>query len=52
MEDNLLDLSIDQLFAWKWAHLQEDAKVKIGFNWLRKSPVAGYGNEPAGSIRV
>ena len=52
MEDKSLDLSIDKLFAWKWARPQEDAKMKIGFNWLRNSPVAGYGNEPAGFVRV
>jgi len=48
----LLDLSIDKLFTWKWACLQEDTKVKIGYIWLRNSPVAGYDNEPSGSIRA
>ena len=52
MEDTLLDLSIDKLFTWKWACLQENRNMKIGFIWLRNSPVAGYGNEVSGSIRV
>jgi len=52
MEGKLLDLSIDKLSAWKWARPQDDAKVKIGFIWLRNSPVAGYGNEPASSVRI